>query len=52
MSNELMAVPGWPGYFASAAGAIYSNRSGAMQAISMWEKRGYLFATSHGPRAE
>lgn len=45
MIDELKAIPGWPGYFASAEGAIYSDRSGSMQAISMWEKRGYLFAT-------
>ncbi|WUR15700.1 HNH endonuclease [[Empedobacter] haloabium] len=45
MNDELKAIPGWPGYFATAAGAIYSDRSGEMRAISMWDRNGYLQAT-------
>lgn len=40
---EIKPIPGWPGYFASAEGGIWSDKSGELRKLQSWpDRKGYL----------
>lgn len=38
-------IAGWPGYYVTGEGLVYSDRSGALNEIKAWDKKGYPHVT-------
>jgi len=48
--REIRPIPGWPGYYASTEGGIFSTKRGGMVKLTPWVNHGgYETVTLHRP---